>query len=92
MATGTGTDNLRVIYSGNRNRRPGSRKYRMTGITDIRTVDMSRTLATGRCAVMTVNTVTHERRVVRCTTRSTRGWEPGRCAMTYVTFVSSHQV
>jgi len=65
MTTGTGSYHLCVINCAGGHWPPQCRIFLVTGITDIRAIDMRRTLATGRGSVMAGDTVTGERRVVR---------------------------
>jgi len=59
MATGTHPDHFIVVHVSGRHRRPLRRGFRMAGITSVAGINVILALATGRCTVMTANTVIH---------------------------------
>jgi len=65
MATGTGTNYLRVINVTRLHRRPGCREYGMAGVALIRTVNVVGTLAARNDAVMAIGAVIHKRGMIR---------------------------
>ncbi len=60
MATGTGSNHLRMIHRPRLYRCPGCWEYCMAGVALIRAIDVVGTLTTGRHTVMTTDTVTHK--------------------------------
>lgn len=72
MATGTGTDNLRMIHRICRHRRPGCREHGMAGIANVSGVNMAREFTRGRYAVMAGYTISGEITVVHCRHRQPR--------------------
>ena len=64
MTINTGANDLRMIHRNGCNRCPGRREFLMTGITNITTGYVRRTLATGDYPIMTSHTVTGKRSVI----------------------------
>ncbi len=60
MATGTGSNHLRMIYGTRLHRRPGCWKYGVAGITLVTAINMVSILTTGRYTVVTIHAVIHK--------------------------------
>ena len=72
MATGTGTDNLRMIHRTCCYRRPAGREHGMTGIAKVSGVNVAREFTRGRYAVMAGYTISGEITMVHCRHRQPR--------------------
>lgn len=64
MATDTSTQYLSVVHCTWRYRRPGRRKFFMTGFTKICGVKMCRSLTTSRHTIMATHAVINKRRMI----------------------------
>ena len=89
MTTGAGAQYLTVIHRAGRYRRPGSGKFLMAGVAQIRAIDMTAALAAGSGAIMTRDTVANERGMIRCDAANRC---PARCIMAGIAFVGSGYV
>jgi len=86
MTTYAGTIDLGVVNRTGCNRRPHSGEFFMTGITDVRCVDMCRPFTTRSYTIVTGNTVVDETSVVH------RSWNPLLGTVTDVTFIGGRNV
>lgn len=81
VTANTGANHLRMIHRSRSNWCPGSREFLVAGIAQIGGVNMGGTLSTGVGAIVAIDTVIDEVRMIHT------GWSPGVRGMADVTFV-----
>jgi hypothetical protein len=64
----------------------------MAGVTLIGAVDMAGVLATRCHTIVAIDAITHECRVIRSTTGTSGGREPGACCMADIAFIHSNKM
>jgi hypothetical protein len=92
MTTGTGTNNFVMVHAYRSYRRPACRERLVAGVTHIATGNMRRMFATCGDAIVTVDAIPNERRMVRCTAATTRGGYPGVGVVAGITRLSGGNV